>query len=278
MALPRSLPAASSVYRIAARRPDRARRHRAGRRALRLVARAIRSRQAGRLAGQLVFACPWGGPEQVILPGFHTAAENGLRKGHAGGNDMFLSLCGLMSTGARTVLISRWRTGGQTSFDLVREFAQELPHASPAEAWQRSVQVAADTPIEPEREPRVKKASSAGEPPKAGHPFFWAGYMLVDSGPGADVEHGAGSADAVAPANPPQPRMRAKPANPPRRAGQSPPQPRRNRAAAPHKPPPAKSPQESCHRRELPAENRPARVRLATAGSTRHRVTATTSG
>ena len=72
---------------------------------------------------------PWGGPEWIVLPGFHTAAENGLRKGTANGNDLFLATCGLMSTGVRTILISRWRPGGQSSFDLVREFSQELPHA-----------------------------------------------------------------------------------------------------------------------------------------------------
>ena len=72
---------------------------------------------------------PWGGPEWIVLPGFHTAAENGVRKGTVDGNDLFLATCGLMSTGVRTILISRWRPGGQSSFDLVREFSQELPHA-----------------------------------------------------------------------------------------------------------------------------------------------------
>ena len=124
---------------------------------------------------------PWGAPENMILPGFHTAAENGMRRG-AAGSEVFLSLCGLMSSGVRTVLISRWREGGQTSFDLVREFAQELPHASPAEAWQRSVQVAMNTQLEPEREPRRKKALAGSEPPKAEHAFFWAGFLLADSG------------------------------------------------------------------------------------------------
>jgi len=36
-------------------------------------------------------------------------------------------------------------------------------------------------------EPRVKRAD-ADEPPRASHPFFWAGYLLVDCGnpaPGA---------------------------------------------------------------------------------------------
>ena len=156
VALPRSLPASSSVYRTLldglivfddiepADGPyDWS------------PAQIDRGKPGSALASW--FTLPWGGPEQVILPGFHTLAESGLRKGSAAGNDLFLSLCGLMSSGARTILISRWRTGGQTSFDLVREFAQELPHSTPAEAWQRSVQIAIDTPIEPDREPRLKK-------------------------------------------------------------------------------------------------------------------------
>ena len=76
---------------------------------------------------------PWGGPEQILLPGFHTAAESSLRR-TGSGNELFLATCGLMANGARTVLLSTWRTGGQSSFDLVREFAQELPHTSAADA------------------------------------------------------------------------------------------------------------------------------------------------
>jgi tetratricopeptide (TPR) repeat protein len=129
------------------------------------------------------FALPWGGPEVVVLPGFHTAAEESYKRPRHGlpGNEVFLSVCGLMANGSRTMLFSRWRTGGQTSFDLVREFVQELPHASPAEAWQRAVLLAIDSRLSFDSEPRVKHASS-DEAPKASHPFFWAGYMLVDSG------------------------------------------------------------------------------------------------
>ncbi len=160
------------------------------------------------------FNLPWGGPEQVILPGFHTSAESGLRKSQTAGEDMFLALCGLMSSGARTILISRWRTGGQSSMELVREFAQELSHTPAAEAWQRSVQVAADTPIEPEHEPRMKKAATSGEAPKAGHPFFWAGYMLVDSGQASRDQDGALSLPGL---GAPKKGIPAQPANPPLR-------------------------------------------------------------
>jgi CHAT domain-containing protein len=156
------------------------------------------------------FTLPFGGPRQVMMPGFHTAAESGLRKGRATGEEIFLSVCGLMSAGARTVLISRWRTSGQTCFDLIREFAQELPHTGAAEAWQRSVKLAAATPIDPDREPRVRNTSIADQPGKASHPFFWAGYMLVDSGDTSpDDPDALGQPAKLAPAARPQP------ANPP---------------------------------------------------------------
>ncbi|NLY02465.1 MAG: CHAT domain-containing protein [Rhodopirellula sp.] len=139
-----------------------------------------RGKPGGALSDWL--SLPWGGPSVVVLPGFHTAAESGLKKidRTAPGAEMFLSICGLMASGARTVLLSRWRTGGRSSFDLVREFSQELPHTSPADAWQRAVLVAADTRINAEAEPRVKESDT--EQLRAVHPFFWAGYMLVDSG------------------------------------------------------------------------------------------------
>jgi CHAT domain-containing protein/tetratricopeptide (TPR) repeat protein len=127
---------------------------------------------------------PWGRPSEIILTGFHTTAEDSLKrlnKNVLPGNDVFLSVCGMMSTGTRTMLLSRWRTGGQSSIDLVREFAQELPHTSPADAWQRAVQLEMDSRLNPDAEPRVKKAA-AGDVPKAEHPFFWAGYMLLDGG------------------------------------------------------------------------------------------------
>jgi hypothetical protein len=140
---------------------------------------------AGKLGGRLDdwLPLPWGGPDEVILPGYHTAAENSLKgiDRLTAGNEVFLSICGLMSSGSRTLLLSRWRTGGQTGFDLVREFAQELPRTSPAKAWQRSVFLAAGSRVDPAAEPRVRN-SVTENPPKANHPFFWASYLLVDPG------------------------------------------------------------------------------------------------
>jgi tetratricopeptide (TPR) repeat protein len=149
-------------------------------------------------------ALPWEGPQEMVLAGYHTACENAMKRVNpaAAGNEVFLSVCGLMATGARTLLLSRWLSGGQTSCDLAREYVQELPHTFPADAWQRSVLLCTDTAINFESEPRVKHAPS-DEPPKAGHPFFWAGYMLIDS---------AGTGKSEIP--PPEPALRTNSSEP----------------------------------------------------------------
>jgi CHAT domain-containing protein len=126
---------------------------------------------------------PWGGPDEIILPGFRTSAEHaakGLLPEQAA-NEIFLTLCGMMSTGARTVLMSRWRPGGQSSYDLTREFVQELPEMTAADAWQRSVELVSRMPLDPTMEPRVK-AGGQDDPPRAENPFFWAGFLLADTG------------------------------------------------------------------------------------------------
>ena len=63
----------------------------------------------------------------------------------------------------RTILLTRWRTGGRTNFDLVREFASELPNAPAAEAWQRACLLAREAPLEASREPRLKRSDETGE-------------------------------------------------------------------------------------------------------------------
>lgn len=123
---------------------------------------------------------PFAAPDQIIMPGFHTPAEDALRRGGTG-DEVFLTVCGMMATGSRSILLSRWRVGGQSTFELMREYVQELPHTSAASAWRRSVQLRQKSLIDPAGEPRVKIAAGTEAFP-ASHPFFWAGYMLVDTG------------------------------------------------------------------------------------------------
>ena len=123
---------------------------------------------------------PNSGPQTVLLPAARTPAESGLRRRSKQrlGHELFITLCTLHAHGTQTVLISRWRTGGKTSVDLMREFAKELPETSASEAWQRSILLMMDSPINSTKEPRIK---NLGEKElQAKHPFFWAGYLLSE--------------------------------------------------------------------------------------------------
>lgn len=128
---------------------------------------------------------PLANPREIILPGYHTAAESALKKGtkEGAGDEIYFSVLGMMAGGTRTVLLSRWRTGGQSSTTLIREFAQELAHAPASEAWQRAVFTVQEMELDPEQEPRLE-VSKKQDPPKAAHPFFWSGYLLVDTAHG----------------------------------------------------------------------------------------------
>ena len=131
---------------------------------------------------------PQFGPQRIVMPAAHTLAERGGKvskrkaSGAAAGTELFLASCGLMSTGAQTILLSTWRVGGDATLELTREFLQELPFTTAASAWQRSVQLAMELPLIPEQQPRVKVKKKDDTELTAAHPFFWAGYVLIDSG------------------------------------------------------------------------------------------------
>lgn len=137
---------------------------------------------AGRPESDLLrwMSLPWGAPRQVLLPGFHSAATHAT-KGLGDGQEVGDTLMGLMASGVRTVVLARWRTGGQTSYDLMREYLQEVDTMTPAEAWRRSVEVVRSSQLDPALEPRIAVDKRQTSIP-ANHPFFWAGYLLADAG------------------------------------------------------------------------------------------------
>jgi CHAT domain len=157
-------------------------------------------RSRGNAAGGLQAAVPipFGGPQRVVMTGLTTAAEQGLKASRRDatremrpGGEVFHALCGLMAGGARTVLVSRWRTGGRTNLDLTREFTRELPQRPAVEAWQRACLLAREAPLNATVEPRLRTIDS-GAQQTASHPFFWAGYLLVDTSPRREPADGAG--------------------------------------------------------------------------------------
>ncbi len=133
---------------------------------------------------------PWDSPDQVVIPGFHTAAEGSLGRA-ANGQEIFRAVCGLMATGTRTALLSRWRTGGKVPAVLVSDFSSGLLEKSASDAWRHATETARGETLNVKSEPRVK---SSAEEISADHPFFWSGYMLIDTG--AEPEDAAADPDA----------------------------------------------------------------------------------
>ena len=122
-------------------------------------------------------ALPWAGPEHVILPGFHSDGGAGLR-GKLNGNDLFLTSIGMMASGTRTALISRWATGGKTGLTLTGKFAAKQESLGLEKAILESRQETRETVLDYENEPRLRMKKT--DPVlNAQHPFFWAGPMLL---------------------------------------------------------------------------------------------------
>lgn len=149
-----------------------------------------RNAAAGRLGAWTLL--PRQRPQRMMLVGVHTAAENalkgasrrGARRGESAslGQEVFHAACSLMAAGTQTVVLSRWQTGGATHRKLVQEMAIEWTRTPAAEAWARSVSLARAGRLDPYQEPRFRPRGVDDAPPSADHPFYWAGYLLLDVG------------------------------------------------------------------------------------------------
>jgi tetratricopeptide (TPR) repeat protein len=127
-------------------------------------------------------------PERIILPGMQTAMRSGLQTvPPRPGSDVFLTVTDIVAAGSTTALVTRWRNGGRVTNDLVREFLQEAAgpgRMEAAEAWCRAVEIVTPERPDLEAEPRIKPTATGDYLPDARHPFFWAGFVVVDCGRG----------------------------------------------------------------------------------------------
>jgi len=122
---------------------------------------------------------PWRGVETVVLPAYSSNVAGGLRS-RSNGSEMFFTTCGLLASGSRSILLSRWCSGGQNAIDLSRRFIVNAQEMSPIEALEQSNKEARESDLVLENEIRIKSSAKSTDTFKAEHPFFWAGNMLVD--------------------------------------------------------------------------------------------------
>lgn len=125
---------------------------------------------------------PWSGPRQIIVPQFSTAAGGGLKSNELNGRELFLLSCQAMAGGAQSLLISRWNVGDASTFQASGEFAAAVRERPAIDAWLYTLEKIRALPIDVSETARVRAPSSGAGDRKSTHPFFWSGYMLVDSG------------------------------------------------------------------------------------------------
>ena len=122
---------------------------------------------------------PWRSPKTIVMPGFSSGSAAGL-KSRSNGDEMFLLSCGFLATGARSVLLSRWRAGGQSSLDLSRDFVVRSQSQAPVDALYDAYQTIRESDVDLDKEIRVKPPRKKVDEFKAKHPFFWAANLLID--------------------------------------------------------------------------------------------------
>lgn len=146
---------------------------------------------------------PFTGAEHVVLPTFSGLGDLGI-KGKADGHEFFVIACAMLSSGTRTVLLSRWNVAGESVLEVSRGYLDNVAEDfSPAQAWHQAAAELQTKPLDWSRELRLKPTKS---PPEltGRHPVFWAGYMVFDvptqhifRRPDGSLEEGAAGDDSA---------------------------------------------------------------------------------
>ena len=121
---------------------------------------------------------PWEGPDHLVMPGFNSDGGTSLRS-KLNGSDLFLTTMGLMASGTRSILISRWRMGGANSLALSRNYSTRRPKMGGSKALRESIKLSRGLALNYENEPRLRTKKN-DEALKAEHPAFWAANMFLE--------------------------------------------------------------------------------------------------
>ncbi|MCC9609329.1 tetratricopeptide repeat protein [Blastopirellula sp. JC732] len=127
------------------------------------------------------FPLPLETPQAIYLPGFHTAAEESLKRG-GNGDEIFAAVMGTFSGGTQTLALSRWHSGGDAAIRMTAGIGARIDQMPASQAWQEAIAEVRNSPLDAAHEPRVRVLGELKAPEKADHPFFWADMMLIDTG------------------------------------------------------------------------------------------------
>ena len=114
-------------------------------------------------------------PGSVVLAGFRSSVDVGQM---GTGDELFTTLCALNVAGVRSVMISRWAVGGESTAIVLRELLQELPFAGIDQSWKRARLMLGRSELDPTAEPLLTQSDHDTENLTGSEPLFWSGYMV----------------------------------------------------------------------------------------------------
>jgi tetratricopeptide (TPR) repeat protein len=116
-------------------------------------------------------------PAIMLLPGFQSTAASGSL---GDGRELSLPACGLLYSGARSALVSRWPVAGRSSQVVLSRYMQELDFVSPSVAWQRAALALWAEELLVAEEPAMLPAAKDAPTLMMGkHPKIWSSYMIL---------------------------------------------------------------------------------------------------
>ena len=119
---------------------------------------------------------PLRAPARLFLPGLQSSAQ---RVEMHGGNEIFVPACTLMTAGARSVWLSRWKVGGRSAHTALARIIDELDVEPPSTAWQRTALALWAEKFATIDEPVLPSARGLPANIDGNHPLLWSGYMML---------------------------------------------------------------------------------------------------
>ena len=120
---------------------------------------------------------PQWAPDTMVMPGLNSVGGPSGRF-RADGSDLFLTSTALMAAGSRSLLLSRWNTGGQLQMELAGRFANHSRSMPMTVALKQSIAEVKLLDVVADAEPRINFENKAIDL-EGDQPFFWSSQILV---------------------------------------------------------------------------------------------------
>ena len=120
---------------------------------------------------------PRASPAAVVMPGLVSAAASGTL---GSGNELFLPACGMLLSGTRSAMLSRWPVGGRSTAVVLERYLEDSRSEAASTALRRALLSLWTEEFLIAEEPALLPAGKESAALCSGqHPLLWSSYMSV---------------------------------------------------------------------------------------------------